>query len=700
MRKWFIVSVLLVVLSLPGLSKAEEKQKDIAILEEVVVTATKTEETRKDVPNSIIIMDEIDIQESPAKSLGELLANELGIDWRTQGNFGGAAEMIHIRGMSGNATQVFVNGVNINSPSLGIADVGRIPLNTIERIEVVKGSGSLLYGSGAMGGTINIITKRPKREKTDLTINAGYGSQDTYQLSAEQGMFLSDDFGYYLTASRRETDGFRDNSDLTHNDVSLKLVLDKGDVMDISFYGDYIDREFGRPGVKPPEGTQDYFISGIKVYNSDAASLQDRGSDEDAHLVLQIKSKPLEWLGLTFRGDYTTMENYNYMRYIDFFGNLPGSKSWTTNKVRGVEGNMDIKPFENAKVLFGADYKDYDWKNESVDLDATGAEVSGTELTTKAGLHTQGTFAEAQYRPCKYFKALAGIRHEDHSTFGNEDLPLYALIFNPLENTVLKFSHGKHFLAPTPNDLFWPDDGFTRGNPNLKPETGWHTDATLEQVLLDDKVFITLSYFHWDVNDKIQWEPDSNGVFSPQNLRGYKADGCEVGTKIGPYHNMTLALTYTYTNAEEENRAYTKQDYGWPPFFPPDFQYTWVKRRAAYTPEHQFKGNLIYWSNFGLTTTVTVRYVSDRLLYRTETDVAYPATKTVIYALDSYWTADLKLEQRLYDHWLLSLQGNNLFDKEYDTYLDSFQDQDTGKTTVEGFPGAGRSVFLRVTYEY
>jgi len=366
-RKWFVISVLLTALALPGLSKAEEKQKDIAILEEVVVTATKTEETRKDVPNSIIIMDEIDVQESPAKSLGELLANELGIDWRTQGNFGGAAEMIHIRGMSGNATQVFVNGVNINSPSLGIADVGRIPLNTIERIEVVKGSGSLLNGSGAMGGTINIITKRPKREKTDLTINAGYGSQDTYQLSAEQGMFLSDGFGYYLTASRRETDGFRDNSDLTHNDVSLKLVLDKGDVMDISFYGDYIDREFGRPGVKPPEGTQDYFISGIKVYNSDAASLQDRGSDEDARLVLQIKSKPLEWLGLTFRGDYTTMENYNYMRYIDFFGNLPGSKSWTTNKVRGVEGNMDIKPFENAKVLFGADYKDYDWKNESVD---------------------------------------------------------------------------------------------------------------------------------------------------------------------------------------------------------------------------------------------------------------------------------------------------------------------------------------------
>jgi len=149
--------------------------------------------------------------------------------------------------------------------------------------------------------------------------------------------------GIILTASRRETDGFRDNSDLIHNDVSLKLVLDKGDVMDISFYGDYIDREFGRPGVKPPEGTQDYFISGIKVYNSDAASLQDRGSDEDAHLVLQIKSKPLEWLGFFLSGEIIQQWRIITICAILIFLEIyQEAKVWTTNKVRGIEGNMDI----------------------------------------------------------------------------------------------------------------------------------------------------------------------------------------------------------------------------------------------------------------------------------------------------------------------------------------------------------------------
>ena len=691
----FFSGSLLVPSSVNG-ALAQKGAEGTQELEELVVTATKTEEKRKDISNAVIIMDEADIQESSADSLGELLANEMGVDWRTYGDYGGAAEEIHIRGMSGNATQVFVNGVSVNSPSFGAADVANIPLNTIERIEVVKGSGSLLYGSGAMGGTVNIITKRPERDRTDLRVSAGYGSQRTYLLSAEQGMFAWGDLGYYLTANRRETDGFRDNSDLTHGDVSLKLVFDKNDVMDISLYGDYLDREYGRPGVKPPDGTRDYSISGTEFYNSEVASLLDEGSNEDSHVVLQVKSQPGNWLAFNLRGDYTRMENYNYTRY-NFDGT--GGKTWTTNKVLGVEGNLDIKPLQGTRLLLGREYKDFDWENESVDLDADGDEVSSTRSTTKADLHSTGTFAEAQYRPCKFFKALAGIRHEDHSEFGTENLPLYGAIFNPLENTALKLNHGKHFLAPTPNDLFWPEDPMGRGNPSLKPETGWHTDYTIEQALLEGKLFMALSYFHWDVDDKIRWEPDTNGVWTPINVRTYKADGFEAGTKIGPFYNLSLALNYTYTDAEEENRAYTRMDYGWPPFLPPDFRYTWVKRRAAFTSKNQFKANLTYWTDFGLAATATVRYVGDRVWYRTES-TTYPDTETVKYTLDSYWTVDLKFQQRLFEHWLLSLQGNNLLDKEYDTYLSSFTNWDTGVTTVEGFPGAGRSVFFSVAYEY
>jgi len=189
----------------------------------------------------------------------------------------------------GNATQVLVNGVNVNSPSLGLADIGKIPIDNIERIEIVKGSGSLLYGSGAMAGTINIITKNPKKDKMELKIGAGYGIQNTYRIAAENGMFIAKDLGYYLTAGRAETDGFRDNSYLRQNDVSLKLLLDKKENINVSLYGDYVERDYGMPGVKPPPDTQDYYISGQRFYNNEAASLLDHSSDKDGRIVLEIK---------------------------------------------------------------------------------------------------------------------------------------------------------------------------------------------------------------------------------------------------------------------------------------------------------------------------------------------------------------------------------------------------------------------------
>ena len=674
MKKAFLLG-LAVLFGLPGICLSEDEKpgrEGADTLDEVVVSATKTEEKRKDVPNSVIVIDKMQIEESPAKTVGELLANEPGIDWRTYGDYGGAAGEIHIRGMSGNATQVRVNGVTVNSPSLGTADVSKIPLNSIERIEVVKGSGSVLYGSGAMAGTINIVTKKPKREEIDLKASAGFGSQSSYRIAAEQGMFAVGDFGYYLTANRYKTNGFRPNSDLSQNDASIKLVLDKGDLLDVSLYGDYIYRDFGRPGVQPPAGTQSYSLNGTEFFDSESASLLDRGRENDAHGVLNVKSRPTDWLGLKFRGDYTYMDSYNYDRW-SFDGT--GARTWVTNKVLGLEGDVDIKPFSGANLLIGAEYKHYDWENKNISLDSSGADVPDPSKPTEASLHTTGVYMEGQYRPCEYVKGLAGIRHEDNSQFGTEDLPRFGVIVNPLQSTAVKFNYGKHFLAPTPNDLYWPAGPYTQGNPNLQPEKGWHFDAGVEQELFDNKVFLSLSYFHWDLKDKILWGPDSNWVWTPQNLDKAKAQGCEIGAKIGPFYDLTLALDYTYTDAEEENQ--------------------YVTRRSTYTPKDLFRGDLTYWAPFGLTATATLRYTGDRYFYGTDQTATAPVS-----TLESYITMDLRLEQRFYDHWLLSLQTNNIFNKSYDTYFGSFTNPVTWQTSTAAFPGAGRSVFFQVTYEF
>ena len=668
----FLATVLVFLVLQTGMvptAFGENNSQAVPQMEEVVVTATKIPEKRKDIPNAVVIVNETDIRNSGAKSIGELLANEPGIDWRSYGNYGGAAQEIHIRGMRGNGTQVLVNGVNINSPSLGLADVGKIPLNSIERIEVIKGSGSLLYGSGAMGGIVNIITKRPDRDKMDLKVGAGYGSQDTYRLWAEQGMFAAGDIGYYLTANRAETNGFRANSDLRQNDVSLKLVLDKGDNIDISLYGDYLDRTCGSPGVKPPRGTAAYYLGGKKFYDHDAASLLNYMEDKDGHLVLEVKGTPRQWVSYNARGYYTHMETHYYFRYNS---NGEGSENWLTNEVKGADGHVDLYPFEGATLLLGGEYKDFNWENDGYNLNNTGKKTSKFDKQ-QAHLYTRGFFAEAQYRPSAYWKVFAGIRREEHSTFGSENLPFLGLIVNPWQNTALKVNHGKHFLAPTPNALFWSDP-WMKGNPDLKPETGWHTDVTLEQSWLNDKIFASLSYFHWDVDDKIDWQFNSAWIYTATNLFGYEANGAEAELKIGPYYNLTLGMNYTYLDAEEEILEGDKV----------------VERRSIYTPENLFKGDLIYKSDFGLTATATVRYVGDRVLYH--------SGKT--YTLDAYWTADLKMEQRICNHYLISLAISNLANTDYDTYMENFTDQTTSTTSLCRYPGAGRSVFAGLTYEF
>ncbi len=679
----------------------------MAVMDEVVVTATKTEEKRKDIPNAVVLVDAFDLQESSARTLGEYLSGEPGIDWRTYGNYGGAPEEIHIRGMSGNATQVLVNGVSVNSPSFGSADVSKIPLNSIERIEVVKGSGSLLYGSGAMGGTVNIITKRPHRDRVDLKAGAGGGTQGAYRLSAENGMFVAGDFGYYLTAGRYGTDGFRSNSDLVQNDATAKLVYDAGDRIDLSLYGDVISRDYGSPNVQPPSGTRPYTLDGLTVYDSESADLLGRAKDLDTHLVLNARSRPFSWLAASLRLDATNQEALFDSRYVTTTSFVPlvnhvtGSNNRTTNRIYGGEGNLDFRPLDGASLLVGGELKRYDYESHQQNLSTDGTLTPTGETTTTAAVDTGGAYAEAQYRPFRYAKFLAGYRHEHHSTFGGEDLYRLGVVGNPWEQTTLKVSTGKHFRAPTPNDLFYPFDGFARGNPNLMPETGVHTDATVEQSLLDERLFLTLTYFHWDVDNKIIWGPDSNGIWQPENLRSFTADGAEVGAVLKPAPQLVLSFYYTYTDAEEENKAYTRQQYPFPPFVPADFRYDWVTRRAQYTPEHQFKGTVKYWFDFGLTASATVRAVSDRVWYRTETAPAgYPFTETTPYTLSSYWTADFKLEQRLSDHWLVSLEGTNVFDKGYDTYFGTFTQPVSGTTSVTTYPGAGRSFFAGISYEY
>jgi len=676
MKKLFYLTIIFSLLSSSTIAFAQE----IISMDEIVVTATKTEEQRKNISNSIIFKDDIDIDASPSNGIGDFLGGELGLDWRTRGDFGGAAQEIHIRGMGADGTQVLVNGLSINSPSLGSADIGKISANNIEKIEIVKGSGSVLYGSGAMGGVVNIITKSPEHDQIDLKVNAGYGSQGTYQVGVQNGLFITETLGYYLSANTYETDGFRDNSDGENKDASLKLLFDKGNIFRLSLYGDYSDTESGRPGPKPPEGTTSFSVNGTELYNNESSNLLNRVNEENYHLILKMESAPLDWLSYNLQTDYTDMVSENYSRYYSAFtlGNLPGSRTKVANQVLGFEGNVTLKPFAKSTVVLGVQHKKYDWENITTTLDGFGKDTS--VLSGDASLHTTGYFSEIQYRPFKYLKGTLGVRYEDHSTFGEELLPRFGFVVNLTDTTAVKFNTGRHFKAPTPNDLFWPLENWgwgmgAQGNSNLKPETGHHTDIGIEQSLAANRIFLSLGYFLWKIEDKIEWVPDASFFYRPENLSTYEASGIEAGASFGPFYNTTLSLNYTYTDATEQK---------------PDG----ASRQSRYTADHSFKAGVNYWFDFGLDLSAIVRYTSKRpAIYASDTD-----SEPTKY-LSSYYTIDLKGRQELFEHWSVSFQVNNLLDEAYATYVETFYDQ-TGTSTLSSYPGSGRSFFVSVDYSF
>jgi outer membrane receptor protein involved in Fe transport len=214
-----------------------------------------------------------------------------------------------------------------------------------------------------------------------------------------------------------------------------------------------------------------------------------------------------------------------------------------------------------------------------------------------------------------------------------------------------------------------------QGNRNLTPETGKHTDAGIEQSFLNNKMSVNFTYFNWDIKNKIRWVPDDFYFYRPQNLDTYSGQGYEVGINYFVLESVALNINYTYSDAEEELLG-------------------GVKRKARYTAEDYMKFGVNYVNEKGFGVSAVLRYTGDRVgQYNLDTDVN-PAI-----VLGSYYTIDININQRLYENWLLSINCSNLFDEEYDTYTENFTDS-LGTSTPEYYPGAGRSVFFNVTYEF
>jgi iron complex outermembrane receptor protein len=259
---------------------AQEKE---VTLEEVVVTATRDVEEIRKIPANVTVITEEKMKESNAQVVTDVLKDEVGVVVRDY--FGtGKTATVDIRGLGETGplnTLVLVDGRRVNEIDLSGVDWTQIPLDQVERIEIVRGPGSVLYGDNAAGGVINIITKRPEKSFSaggEVVIGNYHYDKESGSVSGKWGPLSA-----ILSASHNATNGYRDNGFLRAKDVGGKLIYDLNEAVSIDLSGGYHRDDAGLPfALKEPL----YILDRRATIHPD-----DKAETDDAYGVLGIRAK-------------------------------------------------------------------------------------------------------------------------------------------------------------------------------------------------------------------------------------------------------------------------------------------------------------------------------------------------------------------------------------------------------------------------
>ena len=493
--------------------------------ENIVVTATRVPTPEAQLASSITVVTADDIAAKQLATLPDLLKDVPGLNVVQSGG-PGAQTSVFMRGTDSNHVKVLVDGIDVSDPSSpsNTFDFGQFLTGDIQKVEVLRGPQSGLYGSDAIGGVINIITKSGEGP-AQFTASVEGGSFDTFNQSGGVSGSV-DDFHYaaniqhfYSGATPVTPEdiippgGTRMDDRYNNVTASTKLGYDVADNFDLGLVARYTDSELHFTG--------DNFNFFPSVPDT-AQSIQNdtqyytRGT---AHLTL-FGGIFEQTLGFAYTSDHTS----------------------------------DFSP-DSGTTLDAGDRVKIDWQGNIRLMDGEilvlGAEHSRDELRfpISAGTSINSGYAELQSNLAPNFYNAINIRYDDNEQFGGDVTyrvaPTYLIAQT---GTKLKASIGTGFKAPTLSDMFesFPSFGFF-GNPNLKPEKDFGWDAGFEQTVFDDKVQFGATYFHNSIRDLIE-----GGATMDINVDRAETDGVESFVAYQPFDTLSFRADYTYTHARDE----------------------------------------------------------------------------------------------------------------------------------------------------
>lgn len=483
--------------------------------DDIVVTASGFEQPRTETGQAISVVDAERLAELQSVSISDALRTLPGIAVAARGPVGSQSS-VFIRGGNSSQTLVLIDGVRINDPSSPNAafDFGALLTGNIGRVEVLRGPNSIIWGSQAIGGVINVQSLTPTE---DLVARAGleYGYADSVRASANLsgtsgivegsfgGAFYRTD-GISALAGGSEEDGFENWS------ANGRLKVNLAENVALDFRG--------------------YYNRGTIEYDSPF------GAGADA-LPVSRNRQFVGYVGALFDlADGRLRNRLSYARTdITRIGTDPVVFSFNNFDVKGTidrfeyHGSFDIA--DAATLVFGAEHE------------RTFARTSfeGAPADRARNQVTSG-FGQVILRPINGLTLTGGVRHDDYSDYGGQTTLGGNIAYTPNDgNTVLRATYGEGFRAPTLSEGQPPF-----GNPNLKPETARNFDIGVEHRFLDGKAQVYATYFNRKSTDLIAF---SFTTFQSENIDRVNSKGVELGFALQPTDRLSVQANYTLTNA-------------------------------------------------------------------------------------------------------------------------------------------------------
>lgn len=638
-----LVLILGAILLVAGLALGEEEAVYMGDLGVIVITPTRGPRMVKDLPTNVSVITRKEIAESGAQNVGEVLKNRLGVEVRRYGTLG-ASSYIALRGCSAYQTLVMVDGRSVNSISDGIADLSQFPIDNIERIEVVRGSASALYGANALGGVVNIITREAKEEKVTVDVNLGLGNFGT-QISRLNFATRDANIKAYFTISNNTSNGWRKNSAYDNHNFTGRLAYNAGKIGNFELRGGYHRGKLGLPGEAK------YELDPISQKN---ILLDERYASDPNHS--QEDEKEYAILEYSNRG-----ENSKFL--LKAYGSNDQRRDRNPDEPRddlhenvtqGIETQLDV-PYG---ITIGMDIHQDKYRQRN---EINSQTIIGEKILNES-IFLQETFS---FKP---MIAVLGVRFDHHSEYGGQINPSFSLVYQlsqPGESLKLSFNLGRGFRAPTFCDLYQPYTVYgagewwqyeAQGNPDLKPEKAWAYDLGFEHQL-GNLLLSRLTLFETNIEDLIDWAMDPSFIWFPSNVAHAYSQGIEVEFIHQIMPGLSHSVNYTYVRSAGKKAGEEKYEI------------------APYRPHNRVNYRINYTNNFGLKLSLGTEYVDEQWSYRGKTGDRLP----------DYFLLNARIAQRFRDlEAYISL--DNILDKKYQT--------------VFGYPMPGRTIMAGISWKF